>query len=215
MTIADKLVKIADNVQKVYDSGYHNGQTYGYPKGYNAGYAEGQKAEYDRFWDSYQNEGRNSNYAFAFAGVCWVDAVYNPKYDINATGSGTYLFNNNKNITNTKRNIKITGTASNVFSNCQNLITIPGLTVTSNVTFSAWFGGCSALETINFTSDSVIANNIDFSACVKLSTASLQNIINVLSKEKSATLTLPSKFNTDEYKQIIAKKPSGWTIMWN
>lgn len=64
MSIADKLKTIAENEQKVYDAG--------------------AKSEYDRFWDTYQQNGKRTGYSYAFTGVGWTDDLFKPKYDIEA-----------------------------------------------------------------------------------------------------------------------------------
>lgn len=216
MNIAEKLAKVKENVQKVYDAGFEAGKSEGEDttEAYNNGYADGQTAEYNRFWDKYQDKGRTTAYDFAFAGRSWTDAVYNPKYDINATGSGTYMFNNNQTITDTKVPITITvSSINNVFATCRKLKTIPSLKVTSNVIFTSWFGGCDALETINFTSDSVIANNLDIHWSTKLSAESIESILNAVSPSANITITLPytapisygEKYGDDAWGNYIAE----------
>lgn len=39
-------------------------------------------AEYDRFWDSFQNYGKKTNYMYAFAGDGWTEQTLKPKYII-------------------------------------------------------------------------------------------------------------------------------------
>ncbi|MBR5272428.1 MAG: hypothetical protein IKU25_03420 [Clostridia bacterium] len=65
MNIAEKLLKIAENTEKVFDAG--------------------KKREYDTFWDSYQNKGKKKTYMLAFAGEGWTNTTFKPKYDINVT----------------------------------------------------------------------------------------------------------------------------------
>lgn len=51
-------------------------------------YEAGKQSEYDRFWDEYQNKGKQMNWgAYAFAGLWWNNMTFNPKYDI-ITGKG-------------------------------------------------------------------------------------------------------------------------------
>ena len=100
MSIAEKLITIAENEQMVYeaghtkgfDVGYENGYGVGYEEGkaeggnteeaYNDGYEAGQQDEYDRFWDNAQDYGNRENYNFAFSGNCFVQDTFNPKYII-------------------------------------------------------------------------------------------------------------------------------------
>lgn len=91
MSISDKLVTIAENEKRVYDTGYLEGGNAGYTAGYRdgefAGYgrgvAEGVKSGYDQFWNEYQENGaQNVSYAGAFSGSRWNDITFTPKYDI-------------------------------------------------------------------------------------------------------------------------------------
>ena len=84
MTVADKLTRIAENEQKVYEAGHDAGYTEGLNKGgYADGYEEGKKAEYDAFWDAFQNYGKRVDYQGGFYGSGWNDSIFKPKYDIN------------------------------------------------------------------------------------------------------------------------------------
>jgi hypothetical protein len=76
MTTAEKLVKIAENEQKVYEAG--------------------QKAEYDRFWDAYQEYGTKNRYNYAFAGWGWTDDVFKPKYNIAPNITALAMFQNSR-----------------------------------------------------------------------------------------------------------------------
>ncbi len=71
MSIAEKLTAIAENEQKVFDSG--------------------KQAEYDKFWDDYQQNGNRTNYEYGFSGRGWTDETFKPKYDITPT-SDTNMF---------------------------------------------------------------------------------------------------------------------------
>ena len=64
MSIADKLTIIAENEQKVYDAG--------------------KKSQYDKFWDTYQDNGNRTDYAYAFK-MPWSEEHWIPKYDIKPT----------------------------------------------------------------------------------------------------------------------------------
>ena len=62
MSIAEKLATIAENEQKVFDSG--------------------KKAEYDFFWGVAQEDGSRINYQLAFSGSLWNNETFKPKYDM-------------------------------------------------------------------------------------------------------------------------------------
>ncbi len=177
MSIANKLVTIAENEQKVYEAG--------------------KQAEYDRFWDIYQENGNKKSWEFAFAGGGWDDAVYNPKYPINVTGSASNMFSNSYRLISTKVPIILSGkNTPNVFTWSSALKTIPSIKVTDTVIYNSWFTNCIVLEEINFTEDSVIGNSINLSPCTKLTLGSLKSIISALkdfsgtNKEFTCTLTL-------------------------
>ena len=72
-TVAKKLQTVAENQQKVYDTGYNGG--------YNRGYNEGKQAEYDAFWGVYQQNRQRTDYNQSF-GFGWDDTIFKPKYDI-------------------------------------------------------------------------------------------------------------------------------------
>lgn len=59
MSIADKLITIAENEQKVYDSGYNHGNSEGYDRGYQLGLDDG----YNEGYSSGEFNGYNEGYA--------------------------------------------------------------------------------------------------------------------------------------------------------
>lgn len=113
MSIAEKLTAVAENVQKVHDSGYEKGYRYGYEvgndeghasgytdgwdvgygEGHTNGYAEGKTAEYDAFWDSFKDI---KDYAYVFAGEMWNDVTFKPKHSIicSALNVNNMFYNN-------------------------------------------------------------------------------------------------------------------------
>ena len=117
-TQEEKLVRIAENEQRVYDAGYSRGNDAGYDEGleigaedgYNRAYGEiehlnaeleqtlygtdtGGKSQYDEFWDAYQQNGNLTDYRYAFAGKGWTSKLFKPKYDIVPSGANaTYIF---------------------------------------------------------------------------------------------------------------------------
>lgn len=58
-------------------------------------YEAGKKAEYDAFWDKYQQNGKRTEYFFAFGGRGWTDELFKPKYDLNMANSATQAFTYN------------------------------------------------------------------------------------------------------------------------
>ena len=47
---------------------------------------------YDTFWDTYQQNGKRTNYQYAFSGKGWNDTTFKPKYDISVSGNGGWMF---------------------------------------------------------------------------------------------------------------------------
>ena len=210
MSIAEKLTTIAENEQRVYDSGYKS------------------------FWKAYQSNGNQIYGAqYMFSGVRWNDYTFYPMYDIVLYGNSSYVFAYN-NVSNLRERMNQQGvtirlnsvtTMSNFFwnaktkeiptinlngvkyvdrfcQNCTNLTTIPAMDFSTCQEFSYFVSGCSALKTIeliNFSSATSLSNaftgcsaleditvdgvnklSINFSACSKLTIESLRSIISAL-----------------------------------
>ena len=162
MTVAEKLTRVAENTNRVFDAG--------------------RAKEYGAFWDAFQKNGKRTNYRYAFYSVnsgAWDDALYNPKYPIVCDGvsssSADSMFYGAM-ITDTKVDIDVSNAGgSYTFLNCSNLKTVRKLIASKNTTFNRWFDGCTALETVNF--EGVIANDINLQWSTKLSENSIESIL--------------------------------------
>lgn len=196
MSVADKLVIIAENEQKVYEAG--------------------QKTEYDRFWDAYQTNGTRAEYNGAFYGSGWTDETFKPKYDIAPTSEVAYMFRDCR-ITDLESAMDkqgiildasgLTSTynmfysarftqvmpeviCSNVtdckqmFYACYALTTIRKLEVNENATFDNTFFQCKALQNIEIAG--TIGNHVNFQWS-PLTHDSLMSIINALKDYSSDT----------------------------
>lgn len=187
--IAEKLVTIAENEQKIYDTG--------------------KQAEYDAFWDTFQNYGSESGMSYneVFGKGRFTDVNYNPKYPIQVvvgTNSGYAMFNGASKITDIKVPIYHRGTnLGYLFNSCGMLKRIPALHILAEVTsFQAAFEGCNALEDITIAG--TIGQNIDFKSSTKLTRASIESIVNALSDSVvGKTLTL-SRAAVDEAFRYIS-----------
>lgn len=224
MTPAEKLQKIAENEQKVYDAGRASGVAQGTEEGYAIGYAEGKQAEYDAFWDAFQNNGNADDYTYAFSHGKWLGESYNPKYTIKVS-YGNGLFQNSI-LTDTKVAVDISGAYQYyyLFTNASNMETIRTLKIAETQRFTDEFTRCTALK--NITIDGTIGRNfyIQYSP---LTAASITSIINALSTTASGYTVQLSKtavqnaFETsegaadgntsEEWLNLIATK-SNWTI---
>ena len=233
MTDAEKLAKIAENQQKVYDAG--------------------KQAQYDEFWDTLQKNGTLTDYRGVFAGTSWTPELFNPKYPIKPTnaynmfswfcrsGVGSNLdklidlsqfnidFSECKFFTCAFQNARIKNTGFIDFSNAGTLdrvfdgsdwglIQKIHLKVVETNKYSAPFTYCYNTEEIIFSNDSVIANNgINLQWSTKLSKESIESVVNALSTTTSGLTVTISKtakenaFTDEEWATLIATKQN-WTI---
>ena len=214
MSIADRLVAVAENQQKVYDAGYEKGKSEG-----------GGDNWYDAFWDAYQQNGERKNYMQAFRGVGWRGTTFKPKHNMTVTNGNYFLyaagvktdpidlialeesgliidfsqcttqmeaaFSQAPSLVTvgTVDLSSFKGTLNSVFSTSQNLRRIKLLKVTEKITlYQTTFANCTALTEIEF--DGVIAASIDF-ASSPLNKKSIDSIVEHLSGTASGqTLTL-------------------------
>ena len=202
MTLAEKLTIISANTQKIYNSAI--------------------AAEYNRFWNAYQLDGKRTNYMYAFAGICWTDNAYNPKYTITHKGTATSnLFNANNVITDTKVTIDVSGGNLQMgFNGCVNLKTVPLIICDEDTKWDSAFANCKKLEYIRF--DGVIGKSVSFSASTLLTAESIYNIFSHLGGTATCTLTLPSVapttynavYGEGAFEARVNARPSNWTIAY-
>jgi hypothetical protein len=154
-SIAKMLTQIAENEQKVYDTGYNRGNADGHTEGYQKGYGdgkaegieEGKQAEYDTFWDIYQQNGDRNNYRFAFGGLGWTDETAKPKYPITRINDGYMMFSNCniKDVAQIMPSV-IISYAEYLFNN-SNVVHIGEITLHDACRYT--FSNCRVLETID------------------------------------------------------------------
>jgi hypothetical protein len=231
-------LELADKVVEVFEAGKAQG---------------GGDSYYDTFWDSFQTNGNRNLYNYAFAGQGWNNVTFKPKYPINAVGDASYMFNEcalsdfdfveNRVMLNTSgatsltycfrsANIKRFGVidctsckeANRIFYGSK-VETIDELVVNESLKFTNAFDYTGSL--VNITIKGVIAQNGFKITSSRLSKASIESIINALSKTTSGlTVTLPKAavnkdFETSndandgststEWTTLIATRPN-WTI---
>lgn len=230
MSIADKLITVGKNQQKVYDAG--------------------KEAQYDQFWDAFQNYGERTDYSYAFYRG-YSDANFYPKYDLNVVipnGVHSYTFANNT-ITDLKGRLEECGVKLNTENNTRfsymfygnrQLTHVPELDMRNANYIVSMFSANSALHTIdklilsesglavdltftgclkleNIVIEGKIAANINMSAC-PLTAASVQSIIDALKDltgSTTKTLTFKSDVGaalTDTQKATITAK--NWTLVY-
>ena len=189
-----------------------------YDKGYESGVAQGEQNAYDAFWDAFQENGNRRTYNWAFYGTKWVDACFNPKYDIIIEGAATNAFAQTG-ITDTKVAVDIsncTNTAG-LFSNSVAIKTIRKLKVSENTPMAGDMFSWTT-ELTNITVEGTIGKSIVFPNSPKLTTASVDSIINALKDLTGATaqtLTLHATVGaklTDAQKAAITAK--NWTLVY-
>jgi hypothetical protein len=108
---------------------------------------------------------------------------------------------------------------TNTFNMCHELVNIKSLTfdVAETISFSAnFFGYCYKLENVQF-GGTIRNNGLNMQYCTKLSKASIESLINVLSTTttgKSVTLSKTAVNNafTDTEWATLANTRSNWTI---
>ncbi len=163
MSIAEKMIVIAENTQRVYEAG------------------QGE------FWDRYQDKGNRTNYDYAFAGDGWTDEIYNPQYPINAESFANMFLDNSK-ITNTKVPIVLGNNSDTalydcMFMNCHSLVTIPSLQIEKNTKLFGSFDYCESLEHIGFRGE--IWCDIYFQESAKLTDETLIQLVHTLKDFKN------------------------------
>ena len=177
MSIADKLVTIAENQEKVFNAGYEKGKQ------------ESTDNHYDEFWDVYQTNGTANNYAYVFAGRGWNSNTYHPKYPLD-TGAITncaamYLWSGVSEIGSV--NFENATSFNIIFQGCQLLTTIEGIKFPPADIPNGVFDFCYKLK--NITVLNTIVGNINFkdSPLTKASILSVFNALSTSATGKTAT----------------------------
>lgn len=237
MSIADKLVLVAENQQKVFEAG--------------------KQAEYDAFWDEFQQGGAREDYSYAF--LWWRPDCFRPKYDI-ATSTCLMIFrefNYHKDLAavdlvelleNANVSLSFSGakswdkafyyakishlgtldmraytSGSQIFSGMNELVTIDKLMLNGDTTYDldGSFSVCRKLEnlTIEGTLGAQKNNRFSLNDCTKLSHDSLMSVIRALKDYAGqAPATTPSlilgstniaKLTNDE---LAIATNKGWAV---
>ena len=203
MTTAEKLTTIAENQEKVY----------------NTGHEKGKAEEYDTFWDTFQNYGKpeGAHYEDAFAHGRFDDSNYNPKYPIicrnhnNAAGSMFYA----SNVTDTKVPIDLTNTTrcNGIFSYCYNLVTINKLIVHERLTTDIHISDSSRLENVTIEGTIVTNWNLPKAPLRRDSILSIYRALSTDVADKTLTLNkaaVNAAFTDEEWKALTDAKDN-WT----
>ena len=220
MNIAEKLTRIAENEQRVYDAGYTKGLESG---DYGAGVEVGKNEATTKFWDDFTDRGERTTYARAF--YYWGAEYIRPTRKIIPTtaDSAVNTFAQNFKLKKVEaayfdfsQKPRSTTTQSAyyfAFYNCKALEEIEDIGMQADFAYNNAFANCTKLYTIakircdedtlftnafdycntlqNVTFDGVIGQNINVRWSTKLSKDSITNIISCLSDTASGkTLSL-------------------------
>lgn len=229
MKILEKISKIKENQQKVYEAG--------------------KKAEHDKFWDTLQDNGNRTNYNSAFAAPYWTEELFKPKYDMICTACNR-IFENCK-VVDIEQALKNAGvkldTSQSGYMNgiCTYNYTVevmPELSFEGVSSIDACFHSAKKLKTIrkmilksdgsqtinqhifnhcesleNIVIEGVLGVTVHFNYSPNLSRASIESIVSSLSDTVTGqriTFMNAAKtkaFTDSEWSALIATKPN-WTF---
>jgi hypothetical protein len=167
----------------------------------------GMQTERDKLWEVFQNNGKGANYRYAFCYSRFNDNTYNPVCDIvctNSDSAGQYMFYQSP-ITDTKVGIYAPNTNLAYAFRDADIKIIRLLNVYEATSYSNTFYGCTGLVEIRFSG--TIGQTISFSACSKLSSESVDSIINAAAN--GITITFHSNVvgrMTDEQWSLVDSK---------
>ena len=232
MTLAEKLNKVYENVDKVYEAG------------------KSQGGDFTEWWTDFVSACETAGtWEQSLGGAGMTDKTFNPPIDIIPTVSANSMFYKSgiedlkgvidalgisfdlskaTSANSTFSNAKVTrlpkidlrnsSNVSNTFNNCKNLVSIDEFSVSRAVTNS--FTACTSLKEIRIGDYLVASFNI--SDCVSLSAESIDDIINHLGGTATSTLTLPSVapttydavYGAGSFEARVNARPSNWTIAY-
>ncbi len=188
MSIAEKLLTVAEGVPEVYDSGYSEGRRDGYALGVEDGVEAGKQAQYDTFWDKYQQNGNRKTYQGAFAGGGWNNATLKPKYTFGSPTNCAFMFYSSGFVGDLAQYLEDSGitldTSKSVnmssFANTAQYITRFGVidaTSASTSNSGNIFSHCYALEKIDKWVVSEATNIGTLTSCSKLTSLTIEGAI--------------------------------------
>lgn len=218
-TIADIVVTMAENEQKVYDAG--------------------KQAERDAFWGALTKKGTRTDYANAFRDGYWTDANFNPtytiaprsadmtfeesgieyslytdKFDMSKSTSGYRTFSSSAIKKLKKIDMRAVTWSSSTFEYCGSLESIDEFYPATKCDFNYEFYGCSNLRHIIFMS-AISRTGLDMGSCKKLDKASIDSIFNWMSSNTSGlTLTLSKEAVDAALYDESTQTPGSETLDW-
>lgn len=185
-------------------------------------YEKGKQAEYDRFWDSFQKNGTQQKYQFAFGSTAWNDENFKPKYDLDKVDNLYFSFRQTG-IVNLEECINKAGIkwdTSKVragylgytFAECEYLQVLPEITVIEGGRLGWTFYGSRALVTIRkiklLSDDCTFVDT--FTNCIALENIVFEGVIsNDIAFTKSTKLT---KASIENIFSCLSDTTSGSTL---
>ena len=186
---------------------YAAGHSDAWEEGFGKGYTEGKQAEQDRFWDAYQQNGKRTDYTYAFYN--WPGENYNPKYFI--AGGVSNCFRGST-ITDALVPIVATGSTANAFYNCSAIVTIPSLDLSDSTNLSYVFQNCSELVSVTFVGE-IKLSGLDLHYSNKLSKWSIESLVGELSDATSGLSVTLSVDAVDRAFQESSRDAEGNVIL--
>ena len=227
MSIAEKLTKLAENEQKVYDAGKEKRTREFWERV--TGY--GQRRNFSRFLRNTDMTGEtlpedlftieNAGAMFYnYYGTALPEGVDLANIITTNTGNDSAISNFVGYSPNLEEvyDINIPGEIVDyfcTFQQCTSLRKIEKIRSSKNTSFTSTFGGAINLEEITF--EGVIGKNINVSACSKLNKATLLNIIDCLYDYSGSTATYTCTLGAENLAKLsdeekAAATTKGWTL---
>lgn len=182
-------------------------------------YDAGKEAERDEFWKLAL---RSQSYMpYAFAGCCWKDENFKPKYDIKPNGDASNMFRANG-ITNLKKCLEDAGVtldlsavknANTMFAYCSNLTTLPKLDLSSATSTNTAFNDDYVLETIE---EIKFGENTKFSQSFDDCTSLTNMIVTGVIGQNGLNLSYSPKLTHESLMSVInalqTKTSGSWSV---
>lgn len=196
------------------------------PTGVDEVYDAGKQAEYDRFWDTFQQNGKRGRYEMAFSGEGWTEETFRPKYDIVLSAQyNASMFRSASKLTGLYeatigRGLKFDTSKATalgqMFTYCERLTRIPPIDYSGGIDTTSMYQGCTSLVTIDkFTirEDTNFYNNT-FMNCYELQNLIIEGTIgtNGFNVSWSTKLTHDSLMSIINALQDKTSVGGTWTV---
>ena len=154
MSIAEKLIQIAENEQKVYDTGYNSGYNSGHNSGYDAGYDEAEEITISIIERS----------------------ITNLVIPNGVTSIGSYAFRDCTSLTSATIGNGVTSIGINAFYNCTSLISIEIPDSVTSINNQA-FDNCTSLTSVTIGNGVMSIGSYAFRNCISLASITIPDSV--------------------------------------